>query len=344
MCPSKEWSGLLAYTIKGSLKLPHTLSVTPKYIHLMDIGTQAATEYEFGPESVKIFDDYPEVGEMRMGNIHSHNSMRVFFSGTDMSELEENSRHHHVYLSVIVNNASDVIAKLAVNIESKTTVDTKREYTINDINNKPISSENTLSEEKSENLLYTIDLIAKFPKVIPKSPIIQKISNRFGYVTKEEEIKRKKAREKEEQEIKQKSYAWSQGVGSNAYRKEVQDLYGYNQHIPKTPDINPGAFFRPTLTLRDSEAIYESLVNLFTPEGMNCEKLAECMPVINKIYLDADKQERKMLIDMITEEINELSLSFDKFSDQALSQILKYLRDYNRHKLVSDIFENLGIL
>jgi hypothetical protein len=39
--------------------------------------------------------------------------MNVFFSGTDMGELNDNSPKHNIYLSLIVNNYLDMTAKLA---------------------------------------------------------------------------------------------------------------------------------------------------------------------------------------------------------------------------------------
>ena len=40
--------------------------------------------------------------------------MRVFFSGTDQKELEQNSEFHNFYLSLIVNNFSEFVCKMAM--------------------------------------------------------------------------------------------------------------------------------------------------------------------------------------------------------------------------------------
>lgn len=47
--------------------------------------------------------------ECRIGHIHSHNTMGVFFSGTDWGELEDNAPNHNYYLSLIVNNFMDFL-------------------------------------------------------------------------------------------------------------------------------------------------------------------------------------------------------------------------------------------
>ena len=44
--------------------------------------------------------------------IHSHNSMGVFFSHTDLDELKENAPNHNIYLSLIVNNYMEFCAKV----------------------------------------------------------------------------------------------------------------------------------------------------------------------------------------------------------------------------------------
>lgn len=48
-----------------------------------------------------------------MGHIHSHNTMDTYFSGVDMSELNDNSEFHNYYLSLIVNNFMKMKAKVA---------------------------------------------------------------------------------------------------------------------------------------------------------------------------------------------------------------------------------------
>jgi hypothetical protein len=44
--------------------------------------------------------------------IHSHNVMKAYFSGTDMSEINDNSEFHNYYLSIVVNNALDIVGKI----------------------------------------------------------------------------------------------------------------------------------------------------------------------------------------------------------------------------------------
>lgn len=74
----------------------------------MQKGTAAFTEYEFDdPDFIDFRMENPEVNMMKIGHMHSHNTMNTFFSGTDRDEVNENSEFHNYYLSIIVNNYLD---------------------------------------------------------------------------------------------------------------------------------------------------------------------------------------------------------------------------------------------
>lgn len=112
-----EWSGILLYSFEGTLEQPENLVITLQDIILMDKGSGAYTEYQYNQNGRDPYIDYrekyPERKEWRIGHIHSHNNMGVFFSGTDNDELKENSSAHVFYLSLIVNNNMDACAKIA---------------------------------------------------------------------------------------------------------------------------------------------------------------------------------------------------------------------------------------
>ena len=115
-----EWSGALFYTTEGSIEKPGTFKITLKTILPLDMGTQAYTEYNLDERFMDfIEEDFEERCTWKLGHIHSHNSMAVFFSGTDMAELNDNAPAHNFYLSLIVNNAMDFLAKVAFIGEAK---------------------------------------------------------------------------------------------------------------------------------------------------------------------------------------------------------------------------------
>lgn len=121
-----EWSGILFCTIQGSIKDANNCSFTAIDILLMDKGSVAYTCYEFDESVVAHVMNTPILqqlmfsGDLKICQIHSHNYMGVFFSGTDNDELNDNSKNHNVYLSVIVNNYLDIMAKVA--FRGKTTL------------------------------------------------------------------------------------------------------------------------------------------------------------------------------------------------------------------------------
>lgn len=79
-----EWSGVLFYEVENQdefdLTDPKSIKMVAKDIYLMDKGSGAATDYEFGPELVDAFIKKPELEDMRMGHIHSHHSMDKLFA------------------------------------------------------------------------------------------------------------------------------------------------------------------------------------------------------------------------------------------------------------------------
>jgi hypothetical protein len=114
-----EWSGVLFYSVEGSIQDPENMVLTIEDILPMNKGTQAYTEYSFDERVINYMmeNETMEKG-WKMGHIHSHNTMAVFFSGTDWSELEDNAPNHNFYLSLIVNNFMDFCAKICFIAES----------------------------------------------------------------------------------------------------------------------------------------------------------------------------------------------------------------------------------
>jgi hypothetical protein len=117
-----EWSGILLYSIQGTFKDLKTFSITLEDIIPMNKGSQAYTEYSFNEKKrdssgfedrhIDYVMEKEEAFDWKIGLIHSHNFMSVFFSGTDWDELKENAKNHNFYLSLICNNKMDFTAKV----------------------------------------------------------------------------------------------------------------------------------------------------------------------------------------------------------------------------------------
>ena len=114
---NKEWCGILFYEeVSGSL-FKNDLILRAKHIYLMDIGSSAYTEGSVDLGLLDFFDEVPEAEDMRRGFIHTHHGMKAYFSGTDMSELYDNTKHYDYYLSLIVNHATVFCSKIGMEAE-----------------------------------------------------------------------------------------------------------------------------------------------------------------------------------------------------------------------------------
>jgi len=126
-----EWSGILQFTLKGDVKKGlENCTITLNEIFPMNVGTTSYTEYAFDSQATRwlnnklkdpVFLESKSKGEAIEGHIHSHNNMKVFFSGTDDRELYDNTPEYNLYLSIIVNNAGDITGRLCTTVTSEMT-------------------------------------------------------------------------------------------------------------------------------------------------------------------------------------------------------------------------------
>lgn len=172
---NKEWSGILWYKIvQGSINDPATLVCKCVDITPMNIGSGAYTEFDYNLDDEYVMaamDKMVDDGTLIIGNGHSHNSMGCFFSGTDMDDLETNSKTNAGYLSLIYNYKHDISANWCAKIgifgtEEVTGVITTRKNYSRRLNFNSWSESKTEGVDVSENtpvaqtinILQTIDL------------------------------------------------------------------------------------------------------------------------------------------------------------------------------------------
>lgn len=156
--PKVEWSGVLFYEIEGTIQKPEEAVFTLKAILPMHKGTGTYTEYSFGPEVIEFMEDN-NLDDCKMGHIHSHNSMGVFFSGTDWSELEDNAPNHNFYLSLIVNNYMEFCAKVCFIAESGEAKEVN--YTAKDETGKRyVYSSESYNIESKRLITYDCDIVS----------------------------------------------------------------------------------------------------------------------------------------------------------------------------------------
>lgn len=73
-----EWSGTLFFTYEGSFE-NNDLVIKCVDIYIMDIGTQAYTEFDMNPDVIAYMTEHPELLDCQLGLIHSHNNMSKEF-------------------------------------------------------------------------------------------------------------------------------------------------------------------------------------------------------------------------------------------------------------------------
>lgn len=162
-----EWSGCIFY--KFLWNNPTLSNVTTLNIEVVDIipldkGTVGFTEYNFDSRVLTYMTEM-DYFDLKIGHCHSHHEMKTFFSGTDMSELNDNSEFIKPYLSLIVNNHNTFSCKLGFRIEAEPIV-----YKYQDIN-----GESAIMMSKTKDTVK----VASYDCVVapPKSPLI--VSDKF---------------------------------------------------------------------------------------------------------------------------------------------------------------------
>jgi hypothetical protein len=172
-----EWSGALFYTTEGSIEKPETFKITLKTILPLDMGSAAYTEYNLDERFMDfIEEDFEERCTWKLGHIHSHNSMAVFFSGTDMAELNDNAPAHNFYLSLIVNNAMDFMAKVAFIGEAKRDIK-QVPYTAKNVNGHDYIIEKQDFEVNNQKLfLYDCDIYSDLQELSVTDQFIAQVA------------------------------------------------------------------------------------------------------------------------------------------------------------------------
>lgn len=172
-----EWSGILLYSVEGTITDPGNMIITLQDIIPMHKGTVTATSYKFNEKKrdTKDYEDkhieyvmeHEEAVDWKVGHIHSHNSMNTYFSNVDMEELQDNSPAHNYYLSFIVNNFMEFQAKVAVMGEVNVKVPQASYEALDSEGNTYSLHKEDLSFKKNMMFVYDCDIEVPY-----KEPII----------------------------------------------------------------------------------------------------------------------------------------------------------------------------
>lgn len=150
-----EWSGILMYELVGNFAKGEFYCQI-KDIYPMNVGSAAYTEYEFDAAFIKYRMADMSRLDMDLGHVHSHNKMSTFFSSTDTSELKDNVENHNYYLSLIVNNAMEMTAKIAFKGTMKSSEKQTITFKDNEGRNKSFNTSKTV--EKEVMFTYTCNI------------------------------------------------------------------------------------------------------------------------------------------------------------------------------------------
>lgn len=153
--PNVEWSGTLFFTHEGSME-EDNLVIICKDIFVMDIGSQAYTEFDMSPEVISYMVDKPELLDMQMGLIHSHNNMATFFSGTDTNTLKEEGRDRNHFVSLIVNNAGTYTAAITKRVKSVRTI--QESYSYGSFDDTSVTNTREYQEEVEHIEYFMLDI------------------------------------------------------------------------------------------------------------------------------------------------------------------------------------------
>ena len=235
-----EWSGILFYEIKGSIRKPKSLKVYCKDIYLMDKGSSTYTSFNTDT-SIAGYMVRNGLKKCKMGLIHSHNTMRVFFSGEDVDELYKTSPAHNFFLSLIVNNFGDACAKISFMAEHEQEIDVK--YYAADENGDKYLVE-TIKQKVSKKRLYDYDCEVIQP-VVPFA-VEDKYAQRLQVIEERKEKEEKDKAAKIEADRKAQAAALSNKPYSGPYHGQQPPIY----NLPQTESYKVSGW----MTQKDAEA------------------------------------------------------------------------------------------
>lgn len=118
MFKSTEWSGVLFYTAEGSFE-DGSFKATCVDLHPMDIGDATFTKFSDSPEIINYELNNNLLDGVYEGLIHSHHNMSAYFSSTDADTLYKEGKEINHFLSLIVNNDGNYVARITRKVLKK---------------------------------------------------------------------------------------------------------------------------------------------------------------------------------------------------------------------------------
>lgn len=247
-----EWSGVLLYTLIGDFyKGDFKLEI--KDIFPMHKGSAAYTEYDFDEDFIKYRMSNSESLNWEVGHVHSHNKMSTFFSGTDMSELKDNSENHNYYLSLIVNNDLEMTAKIAFIGEEESKTSTVRMVPDEDGGTKTIKFNNS----NKDTFLFSYDCSITYEI----EPVSESFSDRVDVIIRNAKIEAEKAKKAT------KPYAYQQSFPNYGYGYGMHESFTHGESFVHETSTNKVSTWLPSDTTAIIQLLKDALLQGYGEEG-----------------------------------------------------------------------------
>ena len=160
--PNNEWSGTLFYIVEGSFETD-SFKIICKDFLLMDLGSQAFTEFDEDGTAIDYMAQHPELLDCQMGLLHSHDTMSTFFSGTDTNTLNKEGNDRNNFVSLIVNNAGEYSAAVTrkVKYHEIHNIELRGEYPFFGSRTMFATESSFATEEKTKDVIEWFDLVVE---------------------------------------------------------------------------------------------------------------------------------------------------------------------------------------
>lgn len=279
-----EWSGVLFYRPEGNLD-DGTFKATCVDIFVMDIGNATFTSYTESPDVISYQVAHKELlsPDIQEALVHSHNNMSAFFSGTDAATLLQEGTERNHFLSLIVNNAGNYVARITRKVTMEAQVSSNIKYvessSYNTYDNKEVilKDKERRSEQKTVN--KTEQWVEYFNLTIEK----HEASDKFDELnTRLRELRTPKRTIKPKVEDKKEEAWWKQPFHTKERTPSFSDYKGYYDYSaykynPKSEspwDWEPSTVRSSKSTKDDRELAHNILMQFVTGSVLiNTEKL-----------------------------------------------------------------------
>lgn len=331
-----EWSGILFYETTGDIKRPKDFKIKLLSILPMDKGSSAATDYELDERYINHLMDNPDLFEANIGHIHSHHTMETYFSGVDMDELKTNSVSHNFYLSLIVNNFGDFVAKVSFEGNAQRKIKGVPLTTLDgDGNEYEVLKRDYVVEEKVL-FEYDCDVVSKVETI----SVSEDFSGKVQGIIDREEARKKKLQMSYQTNLQKKNIPATQ-KNANPFNTNNKASWG-------TPAVSDEPMVDPTSPMSDVEVFLYTLLNKTNPpknklkieldkfviqlgkEKDNTELFKSCLsnfhPVYAQTQVEASLESYTEFAELVYGVVEELNLAYGNVLAK-LEEALKVMID-----------------